>query len=302
LMLGEKGYAKATASDIASYYVECTRIMGGQAEAVLSLFEVQQEISKLSGLTSRVYTLMHTLDKPETLELPLEEGNPPLFIEDDSLRFINVNVHKPDGTLLVHHLNFEVPPGTRVIITGENGSGKSSLFRVLRGLWPLAAGTIHTPPRNSLKSFYFLSQSNFVPIGSLREVLIYPHFVSDMKANKKTDDDLWQVLEWAHLSDLEVVDVNVSMDTVLDWQSVLSPGRKQRMAFARLLYHCPKYAVLDECTNAIAPRVEADLYERCRKLGITVFSISHKLELKRLHDYELHYDGKGGYEWIYLRN
>jgi len=121
-----------------------------------------------------------------------------------------------------------------------------------------------------------------------------------MAALKKTDQDLWQVLEYVHLRDLKVGEKNVTLDTVLDWNSALAPGHKQRLAFARLLYHCPQYAVLDECTNAITPNVEADIYERCRKMGITVFSISHKLELKKLHDYELHYDGKGGYQWSKL--
>ena len=74
------------------------------------------------------------------------------------------------------------------------------------------------------------------------------------------------------------------------------------MAFARLLYHRPRYAVLDECTNGVAPDVEHDLYERCSSLGMGIFSISHKLELKKLHDKELHIlgDGEGG--WVIIDN
>jgi len=185
------------------------------------------------------------------------------------------------------------------MITGENGCGKSSLFRVLRGLWPLSIGTIFSPQRNSLKTFYFLSQANFVPIGSLREILIYPQSVSDMLEEGKTDDHLWEVLRWTQ-TDLRVGDTTPDMDTVMDWQAVLSHGVKQHMAFVRLLYHRPLYAILDECTNNIAPEVEIRLYNKCRELGITVFSISHKTELKNFHDYELHYDAKGGYVWLDL--
>lgn len=92
--------------------------------------------------------------------------------------------------------------------------GKSSLFRVLRGLWPLAGGHIVCPDD---KEVYFLSQVcdhgpraplcdgdtnthtltplqvNFVPVGSLREIIIYPHTLEDMKAAGKTDADLRQV-------------------------------------------------------------------------------------------------------------
>jgi len=143
---------------------------------------------------------------------------------------------------------------------------------------------------------------NFVPIGSLREIIIYPHTEEDFKKSGKTDADLWGVLEMSHIKDLSVNNERPTMDTILNWQTDLSPGQKQRMAFARLLYHSPKYAVLDECTNGIQPDVEADLYNRCAKMGITVFSISHKLELKAMHDFELHYDGQGGYKLTKLHD
>jgi len=290
--------ANATAADISGYYVESSRLMVNLAEAILALFEVQKMIGHLSGLTARVDNLITTLKKQEELHLPSDPENPPMFLEGDHLIFKNVALYKPDGTTLLRNLNFEVPDGTRVIVTGENGVGKSSLFRVLRGLWPLAQGTITTPPRDSTKSFYFLSQANFVPIGSLREIVIYPHQLENMKKDGKTDDDILQALDWAHLRKLKVNGVMPSLDTVLDWQVDLSPGQKQRMAFARLFYHHPKYAVLDDCTNGVAPDIEIDLYNRLKELDITVLSISHKNELKKLHDFELHYNADGSYDWL----
>jgi len=287
IIFNERSYRTFQASDIASFYVETTGIMQGQAEAVLRLFELQKTIGKLGGLTLRVWNLIHTLKHPEKLDLAIEPDNPPDLLPAESLSFKRVSIRAPTGDLLVKHLDLSVPAGTRIIITGENGAGKSSLFRVLRGLWPMSAGTIESPPIASLKSFYFLSQANFVPIGTLREIIIYPHLVEDMRNAEKTDADLWEVLSWSYLADLVINDAKPTMDTVLDWDIHLSPGQKQRMAFARLLYHRPKYAVLDDCTNGVAPHVEVDLYNRCKKLKITVLTISHKNELKRLHDYEL---------------
>jgi len=280
--------ARATPGAVAAFYVSSRHIMAGLADSVLRLFAVQKSISKLSGLTARVFTLMDKLENPEILQLPSDPNNPPRFMLGTPLSFNKVSIFKPDGILLVKDLTFEVPIGTRIIITGENGCGKSSLFRVLRGLWPLAQGTIVSP---GTENFYFLSQINFVPTGTLRSIIIYPQSVEDMRIRNRTDGDLKQVLQWAHLEDLEVNGNKPTFDTKLDWGVALSPGQRQRMAFARLLYHKPKYAILDECTNGVAPDVEVDLYNRCRSLDITVFSISHKLELKKLHDFELHYNG-----------
>ena len=106
---------------------------------------------------------------------------------------MGVSVYRPDGTLLIKDLNLRVSRASRVLVTGPNGyvyycyyivivhtrvphthththyrCGKSSLFRVIRKLWPLVTGTIRMP---SDKDIYFLTQVNFVPRGTLRDLV-----------------------------------------------------------------------------------------------------------------------------------
>ena len=66
---------------------------------------------------------------------------------------------------------------------------------------------------------------------------------------------------------------------------------------ARLFYNKPQFAILDECTSAVSVDVEGDMYNYAKKQNITLFTVSHRKSLWQYHEYKLHFDGLGGYEF-----
>ena len=121
-----------------------------------------------------------------------------------------------------------------------------------------------------------------------------------MRDRGRRDIELKRVLEEARLGYLP--DREGGWDTRKEWKDVLSGGEKQRMAIARLLYHEPRYAFIDEGTSAVSSDVEGLLYERCKEKGITLITISTRASLKRYHTFNLNMGmGPNGDEWEFER-
>ena len=83
----------------------------------------------------------------------------------------DLEIKTPDARQLIDQICMEIREGERVLFKGKSGSGKSTLFRVMAGLWPFLSGRIKKPERTKST---FLSQTPYLPLGTLRQVILYP--------------------------------------------------------------------------------------------------------------------------------
>ncbi|KAJ2556522.1 ATP-binding cassette long-chain fatty acid transporter pxa1 [Coemansia sp. RSA 1933] len=264
-----------------------------------------KEIMELTGYTSRVYSListLHALRREEYEQPPLDDAASSqhgvefvssnikgvLYEDIDGVRFNSVPIVAPStdpsigGEMLVRPLTWEVQRGQHWMIAGPNGVGKTSVLRVLSGLWPVFSGVVERPEPSEI---IYIPQRPYLPLGTLREQIIYPHTPEQMQALGRTDEELVGVLHAVHLAYLPAREGG--LDAHKEWKDVLSGGEKQRINLARLFYHLPRFAVLDECTSAVSADVEGLMYEHAKQLGITLVTISHRPTLYKYHTFLL---------------
>ncbi len=283
-------------------FITNKRLMLSLADAGGRMMYSLKDLSELAGYTSRVYTLISTLHRVHAnAYTPPRHTHPePYSLADvhgtvqkgyDGIRLENcpliapAPLHQLPGALLTEPLTFTLPAGAHTLISGPNGSGKSSIARVVAGLWPTYRGLVSRPRHVGADGIMILPQRPYLSIGTLRDQVIYPHSEIDMRESGRTDRDLKSVLEAVRLGYLP--DREGGWDTRKEWKDVLSGGEKQRMAFARLLYHEPRFAIIDEGTSAVSSDVEGLLYETCKARGITVVVVSTRVSLKRYCDWNL---------------
>ncbi|OTA64233.1 hypothetical protein K449DRAFT_328391 [Hypoxylon sp. EC38] len=296
-------------------FITNKRLMLSLADAGGRMMYSIKDLSELAGYTSRVYTLISTLHRVHAnAYFPRPSGNELYSLSDvqgtiqkgfDGVRFEHVPIVAPGlwphgGEELIESLSMIVRRGEHLLISGPNGVGKSAIARILAGLWPVYRGLVSRPKSIGQDGIMFLPQRPYLSVGTLRDQVIYPDGEVDMRLKRKNEDELKRVLDAAKLGYLP--DREGGWDTRKEWKDVLSGGEKQRVGIARLLYHEPQYAVIDEGTSAVSSDVEGLLYETCKERGITLITISTRASLKKYHTFNLILGtGENGDEWEFER-
>ncbi|MDM0005218.1 ABC transporter ATP-binding protein/permease [Variovorax sp. J22G73] len=210
-----------------------------------------------------------------------------LHEEGDALLIESLTLYTPGfGRLLLENLELELKPGNGLLITGPSGSGKSSLLRAIAGLWDHGTGTVRRLPLHSLM---FLPQRPYMPVGSLRQQLLYPA----REVEGLTDERLAEILAEVQLPSL--MERVGGLDATQHWEKVLSMGEQQRLSFARVLVQSPGFVILDEATSALDDANEAALYQRLKDEGVTLISIAHRAAVVPFHTHVLCFGGDGSW-------
>lgn len=223
------------------------------AERVLSLW------TDLEALTGDQRS-----ERPDRIRI--EAGTEP------TLAIVDLTVRDPAGHVVLEHLDAEIRPGERVLVTGDPVA-TISLFKALAGLWTHGSGRIRMPQGARVA---FLPHRPFLPEGRLVDALAYP-------------DPPERHAEAAVRSALVAVgaaELTARLDEHADWAKVLPLRARQRLGFARALLVRPDWLVMEESSDAIDAAGERELLELLHHelAGSTLITIGFHPGLDALHD------------------
>lgn len=254
-------------------------------EALSVLIQNFGLISTIAAVTKRLGTFTETLENAaEESSCYFPRINTTYY--DYKIEFKNVTIHTPRvDNPIIKDLSFSHVEGG-LLITGPSGRGKTSILRVLSGIWVFGEGTITRPkPEDCL----FIPQKPYLILGSLRNQLLYASEKSGF-----SDSELEGILKEVGLKNL--LKRLKGFDKVHDWTNLLSSGEQQQLGFARYLIKKPPVVFLDEATTAVDHITESKLYALVAKHSKIWISVGYRQGLENYHNKILEIKDDGAYE------
>jgi putative ATP-binding cassette transporter len=263
---------------------DAARSVGAFAAVVGALSVIISQFQQISQFAAGAERLGSLIDAVDAEPAPPEKA-PHVSVEENGLRigFDHLNLKTPDDRELVTDLTYDLPPGQRLLISGQNGAGKTALFQAIDDMWPTGTGRIVRPPHSDVM---FLAQKPYLAPGKLRDQLL-----EGAGCSPRTDDEIKRVLRELRIE--KVVVRQGGLDSEKDWMSVLSPGELRLLSFARLVLAQPAYAFLDVGVSGLDEFWVHTLYRALSRTRTVYVSIGENETLRQYHDVELILAGHG---------
>ena len=275
------------------------RMSFGSLTAVTQLVgQLQAPFVNLSGVLPQYIAL--TASAERLMELEAIEGQPEPMIQDrDGVYAAMESLGAKDLTFsydrdrVLENAEFTLPKGAFAVITGPSGIGKSTLLKLLLGVFRPEAGGLYlrtggeilTLDRSTRQLFAYVPQGNLLLSGTLRENLTIV----------KPDASEAEIHRAVHVSAMDeyLPQLPQGLDTVLGESGAgLSEGQAQRLAIARAVLGGAPILLLDECTSALDAETENTVLQRLRQLpGRTCIAVTHRPAAIALCDWQLQMEG-----------
>lgn len=238
--------------------------------------EIQTIQSAVAGVhrINEFYALEELPERVRNLETRVvtEEETP--FVELQNVTF----AYEDDSRKILHHLSFQVYPGEQVTLSGRTGAGKSTVFKLLLGLYQPGEGKVLIQgrdaiqiPENEKRSLYGYVEQTFHRV---------PGTVKDQITLYDDSFTMEEVREAARVAGLDttIEQLGKGYDTLCT-SEIFSQGQWQLLSIARAAVAKPKLLLLDEITANLDAQTEEEVLQALKRAseGRTVISISHRV-------------------------